>query len=194
MFVCLFVCAGIDSSIDRTESSSSQKLIVEHERYQDLQHERQRLQEDYENRLEAAEESKTQALEELTQRYEVPLQEKTRLVVQVGQEEQLGGGDRDSTSHQGGPSFDVEQCQEEAQQEIRMFKEIVKQVEEDEERIIHDVKVKYERKLLAEKKSNSNLKGEAGVMAQKVSGDVSSLSRLPVCLSCGCPSPLPIGR
>ncbi|XP_068598729.1 cilia- and flagella-associated protein 57 [Brachionichthys hirsutus] len=134
------IAARHAEELKRLESSSSQKLIVEHERYQDLQHECQRLQEDYENRLEAAEESKTQALEELTQRYEVPLQEKTRLVVQ---------------------------CQEEAQQEILMFKEIVKQVEEDEERIIHDVKVKYERKLLAEKKSNSNLKGEAGAMTQK---------------------------
>ncbi|XP_068171387.1 cilia- and flagella-associated protein 57 [Antennarius striatus] len=123
------------------ELSYSQKLIVEHERFQDLLLEHQRMQEDFENRLEAVEKGKTQALEELTQRYEAPLQEKTRLVAQ---------------------------CQEEAEQEILKFKEITRQVEEDEKRITHDLKIKYEKKLHAEKKTSTNLKGEAGIMTQKL--------------------------
>uniref|UniRef100_A0A3Q3J5F7 Cilia and flagella associated protein 57 n=1 Tax=Monopterus albus TaxID=43700 RepID=A0A3Q3J5F7_MONAL len=123
------------------ELSYSQKLIVEHERYQDLQHKHQRMQEDYENQLKSAEESKTQALERLTQHYEAKLQEKTQLLAQ---------------------------CQDDAQQQIREFKEIVKQVEEDEEKMIHDIQIKYEKKLHTEKETNTNLKGETGIMTQKL--------------------------
>ncbi|XP_040890430.1 cilia- and flagella-associated protein 57 [Toxotes jaculatrix] len=122
------------------ELSYSQKLIVEHERYQDLQHKYQRMQEDYEKQLQSAEESKIQALEELTQSYEAKLQEKTR---------------------------DLAQCQEDAQQQMREFKEIIRQMEEDEERIVHDIQLKYEKKLHTERETNTNLKGETGVMTQK---------------------------
>ncbi|GLD61367.1 cilia- and flagella-associated protein 57 [Lates japonicus] len=125
------------------EISYSQKLIVEHERYQDLQHKYQRMQEDYERQLKSAEESKIQALQELTQHYEAKLQEKTQHLAQ---------------------------CQEDAQQQIREFKEIIKQVEEDEERKIHDIQIKYEKKLHTEKETNTNLKGETGIMAQKFYG------------------------
>lgn len=61
------------------------------------------------------------------------------------------------------------QCQEDAQQQIQEYKEIIKQVEEDEERKIHDIQIKYEMTLYTEKESNANLKGEADVMTQKVS-------------------------
>ena len=60
------------------------------------------------------------------------------------------------------------QYQEEAEQEICGFKEIIKQVEEDEERKIHDIQIKYEKKLHTVKETNTNLKGETGIMAQKV--------------------------
>lgn len=70
------------------ELSYSQKLIVEHERHQDLQQKYQRMQEDYETQLKVADESRIQALEELTQLYEAKLQEKTQLLAQVSQQEQ----------------------------------------------------------------------------------------------------------
>ncbi|XP_039971838.1 cilia- and flagella-associated protein 57 isoform X1 [Xiphias gladius] len=126
--------------LEDLELSYSQKLIVEHERYQDLQHEYQRMQEDNEKQRKSAEESKIQALEELTQNYEAKLQEKTQHLAR---------------------------CQEDAQQQIREFQEIIKQVEEDEERMIHDIQIKYEKKLHTEKETNTNLKGETGIMAQK---------------------------
>ncbi|XP_075952842.1 cilia- and flagella-associated protein 57 [Anarhichas minor] len=122
------------------EVSYSQKLIVEYERNQDLQHESQRMQEEYEKQLRAAEESKIQSLEQLTQLSEAKLQEKTQL---------LG------------------QCQEDAQQQVREFKELMRQVEEDEESKIHDIQIHYEQKLHTEKETNTNLKGETGVMTQK---------------------------
>ncbi|XP_054473374.1 cilia- and flagella-associated protein 57 [Anoplopoma fimbria] len=122
------------------ELSYSQKLIVEHERYQDLQHKYKRMQEDYEKQLKAVEESKIQSLEELTQLSEAKLQEKTQLLVQ---------------------------CQEDAQQQACEFKEIIRQVKEDEEMQIHDIQIKYEKKLQTEKETNTNLKGETGLMTQK---------------------------
>ncbi|XP_034441489.1 cilia- and flagella-associated protein 57 [Hippoglossus hippoglossus] len=122
------------------ETSYSQKLIVEHERHQDLQHQHQRMKEDFEMQRKSAEEHKIQALEELTQSYEAKLQEKTQHLAQY---------------------------QEEAEQEICGFKEIIKQVEEDEERKIHDIQIKYEKKLHTVKETNTNLKGETGIMAQK---------------------------
>lgn len=63
---------------------------------------------------------------------------------------------------------DLAQCQENAQQQILEFKEMMKQVEEDEEKIINKIQIEYEKKLHSEKESNMNLKGEAGVMSQKV--------------------------
>lgn len=70
------------------------------------------------------------------------------------------------------PAFIFIQCQEDAQQQIREFKEIIKQVEEDEERKIHDIQIQYEKKLHTEKEANTNLKGETGMVTQKV-GNVS---------------------
>lgn len=68
------------------ELSYSQKLIVEHERYQDLQQKYQSMQQDYEKQLKSAHESRIKALEELKQHYEAKLQEKTQLLAQVSQQ------------------------------------------------------------------------------------------------------------
>lgn len=84
-----FLSIGISLSVclSNTELSYSQKLIVEHERYQDLMHKYQRMQEDYEKQLRAAEERKTQALENLAECSEAKLQEKIQDLAQVGQQE-----------------------------------------------------------------------------------------------------------
>ncbi|XP_034387977.1 cilia- and flagella-associated protein 57 [Cyclopterus lumpus] len=123
------------------ELSYSQKLIVEHKRYQDLQHEYQSMQGDSQKLLKAAEESKVQSLEELTQLFEAKLQEKTQLLVQY---------------------------EEDAQQQVREFKEFTRQVEEDEGRLIHDIQINYEKKLHAERETNANLKGDSSLMTQKL--------------------------
>ncbi|XP_008291735.1 WD repeat-containing protein 65 [Stegastes partitus] len=125
------------------ESSCSQKLIVEHEKYQDLQQKYERMQKEYERQLKSAEEHKTQALECLTQQCESKLQEKTQLLAQ---------------------------CQGDAQQQIRTFKEIIKQTEETEEEMINDIQIKYEKKLFTEKEINTNLKGENAILTQKFYG------------------------
>lgn len=70
--------------------SYSQKLVVEHTRYQDLQQKYQRMEEDYGNQLKAAEAGRLQSLEELKQVYEAQLEEKSQQLTEVDQEEREG--------------------------------------------------------------------------------------------------------
>lgn len=65
-------------------------------------------------------------------------------------------------------SLPLSQAQEDVRQQLREFEETKKQIEEDEDREIQDIKTKYERKLRDEKESNLRLKGETGIMRKKV--------------------------
>lgn len=67
------------------ERSFNQKLILEHEKFQDLQEKLKKTEEDHKKQLRSAEQSKVQALEEATHMYEAKLQEKTQLLAQVRQ-------------------------------------------------------------------------------------------------------------
>lgn len=60
------------------------------------------------------------------------------------------------------------QAQEDVRQQLREFEETKKQIEEDEDREIQDIKTKYEKKLQDEKESNLRLKGETGIIRKKV--------------------------
>ncbi|XP_048207027.1 cilia- and flagella-associated protein 57 isoform X3 [Perognathus longimembris pacificus] len=124
------------------ECCNNQKLLLEYEKYQELQLKSQRMQEEYEKQLRDNDETKSQALEELTEFYEAKLQEKTNL---------------------------LEEAQEDVRQQLREFEETKKQIEEDEDREIQDIKTKYEKKLRDEKESNLRLKGETGIMRKKFS-------------------------
>lgn len=66
----------------------------------------------------------------------------------------------------------LSQAQEDVRQQLREFEETKKQIEEDEDREIQDIKTKYEKKLRDEKESNLRLKGETGIMRKKVSGQL----------------------
>lgn len=65
------------------EYCNNQKLLLEYEKYQELQLKSQRMQEEYEKQLRDNDETKSQALEELTEFYEAKLQEKTTLLEEV---------------------------------------------------------------------------------------------------------------
>lgn len=65
------------------ECCNNQKLLLEYEKYQELQLKSQRMQEEYEKQLRDNDETKSQALEELTEFYEAKLQEKTNLLEEV---------------------------------------------------------------------------------------------------------------
>ncbi|NXT29628.1 CFA57 protein, partial [Syrrhaptes paradoxus] len=62
------------------ESDSNQKLLMENEKYQELQEKSQRMQEEYEKQLHNLQESKSRAVKELTEHYEERLNEKSVLL------------------------------------------------------------------------------------------------------------------
>uniref|UniRef100_A0A673GCI5 Cilia and flagella associated protein 57 n=1 Tax=Sinocyclocheilus rhinocerous TaxID=307959 RepID=A0A673GCI5_9TELE len=115
------------------ESSNNQKLMLEYEKYQELQLKLHKVQQEYEQQLHSVEESKTRALEEMMQSYEAKLEEKMMLVTQY---------------------------QDESQQKVREFDEYIKQEEEDADMEIHEIRIKYEQNLKEEKKANTRLKVE----------------------------------
>lgn len=57
------------------ESNNNQKLMLEYEKYQELQLKSQKMQEDYERQLQEMEESRERALEELQEQYEAKIRE-----------------------------------------------------------------------------------------------------------------------
>merc|ERR1739838_787028 len=122
------------------ESTNNQKLMLEYEKYQELQCKSQRMQEDYERQLQESDEAKEQSLEELTEYYETKLEEKTTL---------------------------YDQANHEMRQQHKEYVETKRQIEEDADREILDVKNKYERRLRDEIETNMRLKGESGIMRKK---------------------------
>jgi len=122
------------------ESTNNQKLMLEYEKYQELQCKSQRMQEDYERQLQESDEAKEQSLEELTEYYETKLEEKTTL---------------------------YDQANHEMRQQHKEYEETKRQIEEDADREILDVKNKYERRLRDEIETNMRLKGESGIMRKK---------------------------
>ncbi|MBN3282186.1 CFA57 protein, partial [Polyodon spathula] len=129
-------------TVPNYQAANNQKLMLEYEKYQELQMKSQRMQEEYEKQLHEMEESRTLALEELTEYYEAKLQDKLVL---------------------------IDQCQDESRQQVREFDESKKQMEEDGDREIQDIRIKYERQLRDEKETSLRLKGETGLMRKKFS-------------------------
>lgn len=59
------------------------------------------------------------------------------------------------------------QAHDEARQQHREYEETKRQIEEDGDREILDIKNKYERRLRDEKETTQKLKGETGIMRKK---------------------------
>jgi len=57
---------------------------------------------------------------------------------------------------------------DESRQNQKEYEETRRQIEEDADREILDIKNKYERRLRDEKEANSRLKGETGILTKKV--------------------------
>ena len=68
------------------------------------------------------------------------------------------------------------QANDETRQQTREYEETKKQIEEDADREILDIKNKYERRLRDEKEANMRLKGETGIMKKKVVWKILKLS------------------
>ena len=68
-----------------SENTNNQKLMLEYEKYQELQAKSQKMQEDYERQLQEQEESHNSALQEQTEHYSKRLEEKESQLAQVRQ-------------------------------------------------------------------------------------------------------------
>lgn len=62
----------------------------------------------------------------------------------------------------------LDQALDESRQNQKEYEETSRQIEEDADREILDMKNKYERRLRDEKEANSRLKGETGILTKKV--------------------------
>lgn len=122
------------------DSANSQKLMLEYEKYQELQSRSMRMQEDYERQLAELEASRKLALQELEEHYNAKLEDAKQ---------------------------QLEQSNDEGRQQTKEHEETRRQIEEDADREILDMKNKYERRLRDEKESNSRLKGETGILRKK---------------------------
>lgn len=65
------------------ETSCSQKLAVEHEKYQELNQKHESMQEDFRKQLKVLEESSGKTVAQLTQLYDTQLEEKAKVLAQV---------------------------------------------------------------------------------------------------------------
>ena len=65
------------------ENTNNQKLMLEYEKYQELQAKSQKMQEDYERQLQEQEEVHNSALQEQTEHYAKRLEEKEAQLAQV---------------------------------------------------------------------------------------------------------------
>jgi len=122
------------------ENTNNQKLMLEYEKYQELQAKSQKMQEDYERQLQENEEVHNTALQEQTEHYAKRLEEKE--------------------AH-------LAQAQMEAKEQQRESEETKKQIEEDGDREILDIKNKYEKRLRDEQETNLKLKNDSGIMRKK---------------------------
>ncbi|XP_068879220.1 cilia- and flagella-associated protein 57 [Aphelocoma coerulescens] len=127
--------------VQRLESDSNQKLLMENEKYQELQVKSQKMEEEYEKQLHNLEESKSKAVAELKEHYEKKLKDKAVL---------------------------LEEAKKNMKKQIQAQEEMEKQIYEDADKEILEIKDKYERELLEEKESNIQLKGEIGVLNKRL--------------------------
>lgn len=122
------------------ESANNQKLMLEYEKFQEMQSKMMKMQEEYERQLIEKEESKQRDMERQTEYYETKLQEMTAK---------------------------LEQANDESREQNKEYEETKKQIEEDSDREILDIKNNYEIQLRREREENIKLKGETGIMKKK---------------------------
>eukprot|EP00054_Salpingoeca_dolichothecata_P024779 m.170017 g.170017 ORF g.170017 m.170017 type:complete len:822 (+) comp25134_c0_seq4:219-2684(+) len=122
------------------ESSHTQKLMSEYEKFKDLQARAQSMQENYEKQLAAMEQAKTQAIQTIT----------TQLEEKIAQKDHL-----------------LDQTKKESQEKQREFEEMRRQIELDADREILGIKNEYERQLKEEREAFVGVKGDNGILKKK---------------------------
>ncbi|KAL3318606.1 Cilia- and flagella-associated protein 57 [Cichlidogyrus casuarinus] len=128
--------------VEEFEATSNQKLMIEYEKLQEVQSNTQKMQEDYEARIEELQDVRQKDVEELTKYFESKLSELNETIESLNKE----------------------------LREQNMEGEITKRlIEEDTDREILEMKIKYETMLCDEREKNAKLRGEGGILKKKVS-------------------------
>lgn len=123
------------------ESTNNQKLMMEYDKFQDLQTKTQKIQEDYERQLTEMEQSKEKAINEMQEHYENVIH---KLNIQI------------------------EKFKEEINQQSKEYEETKRQIEEDCDTEIIDIKTKYEKRLKEQIEINDKNLSEAKNYKNKV--------------------------
>ncbi len=130
-----------NKELQELENGNSQKLMLEYEKFQDLQTKTQKIQEDYERQLSEMEQSKERAINEMQEHYEDVIHKL---------------------------NLQIEKLQEEIGQNTKEYEETRRQIEEDCDTEVIDVKTKYEKRLKEQVELNEKISSDAHNIRKRV--------------------------
>lgn len=123
------------------ENTNNQKLMMEYEKYQDLQSKTQKIQEEYERQISVMEQSRVNGISDLQEKYE---------------------GDIHKLN------VEKEKLQEEITQMTKEYEETKRQIEEDCDTETIDLKTKYERRLKEQIEINEKISSDANNIRKRI--------------------------
>lgn len=129
--------------LQELEHQNNQKLMVEYEKFQDLQRSSQEMQERYEQQILQLESAKDSALKDLAEFWELKLRDRAS---------QLDAANQNARDHS------------------READETIRQIEVDADREILGIKLSYEKLLKEERENCLRLKGDNGILGKKFKG------------------------
>ena len=130
-----------NKELQELENTNNQKLMLEYEKYQDLQSKTQKIQEDYERQISEMDQSKEKAINEMQDHYEDVVHKL---------------------------NLQIEKLQEINQQQTKEYEETKRQIEEDADTEIVDIKTKYEKRLKEQVEINQTIQSEANNIRKKI--------------------------
>lgn len=142
-----------EETMQRMENNYEAKLIAEYDKYQAFEERTNIMRQDYEERLDDLEKRKTEELQTTVVKYEALLHEK---------------------------KLQLEETSDEMTHKEHVHENLMRQIEDDADREILEIRTDYENLLYEERQINLKLKGEAGVMRNKFMAgqkDVDDLKR-----------------
>lgn len=143
--------AAHEEAMQQMEISYDLKLITEYDKYHMFEERNNAMREDYEKRLEELENGRVSGVEKLTTSYKAQLHEK---------------------------EVQLEEAHEEMAHQIRVHEQLKRQIEEDADREIFEVRTNYESLLHEERQTNLKLTGEIGVQRNKLTSGQKEIEEL----------------
>ncbi|XP_046473446.1 cilia- and flagella-associated protein 57 [Neodiprion pinetum] len=143
--------AAHEEAMQRMEISYDLKLITEYDKYHAFEERNNAMRENYEKRLEELESFRVTGLEKLTTSYEAQLHEN---------------------------AVQLEEAHEMMAHSVRLHEQLKRQIEDDADREILEVRTNYEGQLHSERQTNLKLTGEIGVQRNKLTASQKEIDEL----------------